>query len=106
MLLFQVSAPHLSITPGSGSLRSLFSDQFLGTVMLSDVTVIVSRRNADINLMLAKKKELHQMHLRAPECVMAHGAVSSCIFHFSIFQGPPESLMLYADALHRNYRSH
>lgn len=56
MLLFQVSAPHLSITPGSGSLRSLFSDQFLGTVMLSDVTVIVSQRNADINLMLAKKK--------------------------------------------------
>lgn len=106
MLLFQVSAPHLSITPGSGSLRSLFSDQFLGTVMLSDVTVIVSQRNTDINLMLAKKKELHQMHLRAPECAMAHGAVSSCIFHFSIFQGPPESLMLYADALHRNYRSH
>lgn len=56
MLLFQVSAPHLSITPGSRSLRSLFSDHFLGTVMLSDVTVIVSQRNTDINLMLAEKK--------------------------------------------------
>lgn len=70
---------------------------FCHTVTHSDVIVIASQRNTDINLMLTNyiKSTASTGWLR-----------KLWVAAFFIFQGPTESLMLYADALHCNYRSH
>lgn len=72
---------------------------FCQAVTLSDVTVIVSPRNIDMNLMHTK---WHQMNC---ERRSAWWNRKLWVAAFFIFQGPSESLMFYTDALHCNYRS-
>lgn len=65
-------------------------------IALSDVTVIVSLRKH------MHQSEAYKITLNATQAQENHLSIVA----FFMFQGPTESLMLYADALHCNYRRH
>ncbi len=73
---------------------------FLPRLTLLDFTVIVSQRNTYIHLMRTKWHRMRCEHRSA----WWHRKLWVAVFF--IFQGPTKSLMLYADALHCNHRSH